>query len=761
MGVLTMKVKKTLLSTQHRIVCSTAVAFFALLLAFAHQKVITEKTICQSPMFSDRVLNFQKILFGAISGVCYLYFCKYIRGSFRLEGGDSFHSAHRMNLFICFLSATSGFLQFIDYFETTCEDQYGVQSPVLQWIEWQISVPLMFYLNIILDDRKDSISLNDAFVIFCAWASISSCWALNFSFAPEISVLFISSSTVFMGVSLTLNVYLARETYVSVKSLVDGTEKKCALELAYLNNVRRKYNASIFLLEFFPVFAIIYFAGLLMYIDKETVLILFLFFNFAAKLMFSLYVMDAHHDILDPSSYALLVEEKANASRRAFLRYVLHEVRVPLNSISMGLNLLEDEGNGNGSGETILMIKEAVSFMTDTLNDVLSIQKIEEGKLELEYEEFYTKDVLKTVRHSLWGQMVAKSLRLVEKMDDDIPVKVRGDRFRIEHVIANFVSNAVKFSPEGGCITITVKVVQGSGDEVAQHGHQIIEFTVRDEGTGISKEDQKKLFTHYSQINPGAMQAGKGTGVGLAICRETVLLHGGRIGVRSNEITATEKGYSEFFFSIEFEVVQGADNGKSKAGKNSRAGNDSIKETSYVNKSPPLDNGQILCLGEREQAVSLKDFGTWNVLVTDDVDSNRKLLVMLLKRKGITSHQANDGLLCLEYVDKNPNYFDVIFMDNMMPNMIGTEAIATLRQRNYEGIIIGLTGDAMDEDVENFMSSGADIVMVKPLSVPQLNLILSHLSEHGFDHTANMEGYKKNGNKTKLQLSCQSKKASK
>ena len=121
LDVLTMKVKNTLLSTQHRTVCSTVVAFFVLLLAFAHQKVITEKTICQSPMFSDRVLNFQKILFGAISGVCYLNFCKYIRGSFRLEGGDSFHSAERMSLFFCFLSAISGFLQFIEYFETTCE----------------------------------------------------------------------------------------------------------------------------------------------------------------------------------------------------------------------------------------------------------------------------------------------------------------------------------------------------------------------------------------------------------------------------------------------------------------------------------------------------------------------------------------------------------------------------------------------------------------------------------------------------------------
>ena len=406
---------------------------------------------------------------------------------------------------------------------------------------------MMFYLNIALDDRKTSLTFADGFVILCSWASIASCWLLNFHLPSEFSLILLTLSTLFMFVALVLNVFLARSTYTSIKAVVDSAEKKCVIEQQYFRVVTRKYNASIFLLQVFPLFAIIYFLGFLEYIDKESVLIGFLVMNFLAKMMFSLWIMDAHHDILDTNTYVLLAEQKANASRRSFLRYVLHEVRVPLNSISMGLLLLDGE-NKSESGETITMMREAVSFMSDTLNDVLSIQKIEEGKLELQYENFLISDMLKTVHHSLRGQMVAKGLRMIVELDNDVPAKVSGDRFRIEHVLANILSNAVKFSPHDGTVTVTVKTVPRAADQEARLGYQIVEFTVIDEGVGISEEDQKKLFTHYTQIDPRSLQEGKGTGVGLAICKETIHLHEGRIGVRSKKGRLLRKEAANFSF---------------------------------------------------------------------------------------------------------------------------------------------------------------------------------------------------------------------
>ena len=140
-----------------------------------------------------------------------------------------------------------------------------------QWIEWQVSVPMMFYLNIALDDKKKSLTMSDSFIIFCSWASIASCWLLNFNFSSKSSVLLITSSTVFMAIALVVNVYISRSSYMDVKTLIDSSDKKCVLEDQYFRVLRRKYNASTFLLQIFPIFALVYFAGLLKYIDNDSV----------------------------------------------------------------------------------------------------------------------------------------------------------------------------------------------------------------------------------------------------------------------------------------------------------------------------------------------------------------------------------------------------------------------------------------------------------------------------------------------------------
>jgi signal transduction histidine kinase len=131
--------------------------------------------------------------------------------------------------------------------------------------------------------------------------------------------------------------------------------------------------------------------------------------SFLAKSIFAEIVLDEHLDALDPSALDLLTERRANESRRNFLRYVFHEVRVPLNSITMGLHLLSDsEALDEAGRETVSMMKEASAYMGETLNDVLSIQKIEDGKLELQFDRFLIKNVLHTVCNSLKGQVDSK-----------------------------------------------------------------------------------------------------------------------------------------------------------------------------------------------------------------------------------------------------------------------------------------------------------------------------------------------------------------
>lgn len=280
-----------------------------------------------------------------------------------------------------------------------------------------------------------------------------------------------------------------------------------------------KFASAVYLCFMFPTFPVAYFAGLFEYISMDVCLAVILALNFVSKMLFSLFVMNAHMCTIDPNLYRLVAEEEANESRRSFLRYVFHKVRVPLHSVCMGLHLLESNELDGDDVETVTMMKNATSFMSDTLNDVLSIQKIEEGKIELLFADFLISDVTTCVQLSLRGQLVDKELKLIIDVQSDVPKCVKGDCFRIQHVLANLLSNAIKFSPMGATITILVecrpppslKVRKSPVKEKpdAAQFSQII-FTVIDEGVGISEADQSKLFKPFSQISPGELQQGKG-----------------------------------------------------------------------------------------------------------------------------------------------------------------------------------------------------------------------------------------------------------
>ena len=206
-----------------------------------------------------------------------------------------------------------------------------------------------------------------------------------------------------------------------------------------------------------PLFPLFYFLAVGKLLDKELAMAIIIVLSFFSKLFFSLLILETHISLINPNYVELLAARKANNSRRAFLKYVFHEVRVPLNSICMGLQLLqESETIVDEDRETVEMMKEATHFMSETLNDVLSIQKIEEGKLDLHFEPFNVSDVLNTVKLSLRNQITAKGVVLECTISASVPNGLNGDRFRVEHVLANLLSNAIKFSMEKSTIRICV-----------------------------------------------------------------------------------------------------------------------------------------------------------------------------------------------------------------------------------------------------------------------------------------------------------------
>jgi len=435
------------------------------------------------------------------------------------------------------------------------------------------------------------------------------------------------------------------------------------------------------------------------------------------------------------------------------LRYVFHEVRVPLNSISMGLHLLQEELNldpvtNASSLETLEMMKEASQFMSDTLNDVLSIQKIEEGKLEIVPKPFHLVDIVKTVSLSLKGQIDSKQLVYSTEIAQNCPAVVVGDRSRIEHVLANLLSNAIKFSASGS--KLLVKVTFG------EYKENCVTVAVHDEGVGISQENLKKLFRNYMQIDPDKQQGGCGTGIGLVICKEIIEMHKGEIGCTSKLRTGDDftSGGSVFYFTVPFPVVPktntSEENSSTSKSSSTSAGatteepksDEQHQKSSQHSQSDKKTSSSDGLLGEEsfakvEHPISKFPMNKFVVLIVDDVASNRKILRALLLKKGIDCDMVEDGQKCLDIVAAKTNdHYDIVFMDSIMPVMNGITATMALRKLGFRNKIAGLTGNAMDDDIQKFIDAGADLVFSKPLPISLLNEFLLDCEINGTGRSA-------------------------
>eukprot|EP01041_Mallomonas_annulata_P001163 gene1163-2257_t len=538
-----------------------------------------------------------------------------------------------------------------------------------------------------------------------------------------------------------------------------------------------------------PSFPIFYFLGLSKIISTDMTQFLFILANVSTKLLFSSVAMENHVQVM---RLALQVEERSNEARRAFMRFIMHDVRVPLNSITMGIDVLSGKKSNKDEFEleALEMMREASMFMGETLNCVLDMQKIEEGKLQLTFAPFSIVTMVKTVCLALKGTIAQKGLRLVQEIESSLPSYVMGDRSRIEHILANLLSNGLKFSPPGGRVTIRVMTIHPhshsnptSSSPTSLHLRSFrippsnlatatasseevwIKFSVTDEGPGISEENQRRLFQPFMQVDAGTLQGGGGSGVGLCICKQMVELHGGTIGVTS----ALEQG-STFSFILPLPSVSQQpipipigeslsssmeySSSASPKDKNNDKNDDRVKDsdndrdgdrdkrrhrvllTDSLSLTLATSFSRISSSSQMKRFRPLSSQSSVGVniskaLITDDVLSNRRLLSYLLKQEGVECEEAVDGALAVEAVDRNLDSFDIIFMDNQMPNMNGMLATRAIRALGYDRFIIGLTGTAMDDEVAAFLEAGADMVFIKPMKGEYLKELLRFCRRYG------------------------------
>jgi len=386
-------------------------------------------------------------------------------------------------------------------------------------------------------------------------------------------------------------------------------------------------------------------------------------------------------------------QEAENASRAKgeFLSHMSHEIRSPLNAVIGMINIATDENDIDSIKLYLGKADNAAKHVLGVINDILDMSKIESNKLDLSYSEFDFGKMMTNIVDVTGIRAQEKHQQIVVKMNPNIPSLVISDELRLAQVITNLMTNAIKFTPENGKVTLSAEKLDEKDGEIT------IRIEVADSGIGISPEQQKKLFQAYNQADSSITSKFGGTGLGLVITKRIIELMQGTIWIESE----LGKG-AKFIFTIK------------------------------VKPGPPQAAGITASAGasERIKASDLHLQG-YTILAAEDMDFNREVLAKYLEKTGVTIDFAENGKICVDKFKKNPDKYCLIFMDINMPEMTGDEATKVIRaldmKKAKEIPIVAMTADVFKEDVEKCLSIGMNDHISKPI-VPKI--VYAKLKQH-------------------------------
>jgi hypothetical protein len=363
-----------------------------------NNEISTTSTICRSEEFAPWTKYITLLLLGGSLSQTSIHFFRIFITShgFSINGHIRHPKATYTIFFLSIIQSIALLCTFFDLIKHSCEDFLGVRTSPFMWFEWFSYLPLMFFCVSMLDVKRTVPKPIDYMIEFFGGISIVTLFSGNMLSLPHYFVwFFFILSHILMTVAVALQQYEAwkalvacRQEYREMKESVGESFAKEIID--NLQVAKCKMNCNIFISINFTVFPLFYYLKLTHYLTADECYIALLICTFFSKILFSQILLDSHITILDPNKFIILEEKKrSEESKLMFLRYVFHEVRVPLNSLSLGLQLLHDSTTIVPSDmETINMMQEAAHFMTETLNDVLSLQKIEQGMFELEIKPF-------------------------------------------------------------------------------------------------------------------------------------------------------------------------------------------------------------------------------------------------------------------------------------------------------------------------------------------------------------------------------------
>ena len=518
---------------------------------------------------------------------------------------------------------------------------------------------------------------------------------------------------------------------------------------------------------------------------------------------------------------ALNHAQTANRSKSVFLANMSHEIRTPINAIVGMSTIGKSTGDTEKKNYAFGRIEDASKHLLGIINDILDMSKIETNKFELSPSEFNFERMLQQVVNIVSFRMEDKEHKFKIYLDRKIPEFLVGDDQRLVQVITNLVGNAIKFTPDGGSITVGTYYLDEDKD-----GFCTIKILVKDTGIGISPEQQEQLFLHFHQAEETISRKFEGTGLGLTISKSIVEMMGGKITIESelgkgstfaftarlkkslqNEQKSTKRPnwenlktlvvdddldtlafvklilrdsgascdtavsgeealklveqnrkYDIYLIDWKLPGIDGVELAGILKGKTEKSENVSVimfsaaawshveenAKKAGVNKflSKPLFPSTIRnaisdCLGisqksapneqEHEQEHTMPVFPGRHILLAEDVEINREIVLTLLEPTHLEIDCAENGLAAVRMYTEAPEKYDMIFMDLQMPEMDGLEATRRIRAfeterkkaqisgRPQEVPIIAMTANVFKEDIENCINAGMNSHVGKPL----------------------------------------------
>ena len=376
-----------------------------------------------------------------------------------------------------------------------------------------------------------------------------------------------------------------------------------------------------------------------------------------------------------------VLAEEATSLQEQFLANMSHEIRTPMNGITGMTELLLETKLTEEQLDFTSTIKRSSDSLLVIINDILDFSKIRAGKLTIEKIDFTLSEVAENIKKIFQFRVSEKGLVFHFEIDDDVPLELNGDPYRLNQILVNLAGNALKFT-QNGSITIRVALETRTPDEV------VLSFAIADTGIGIPEDKLVEIFESFTQASLGTTRNYGGTGLGLAITKQLLELQKGAISVESKI-----NGGSTFRFTMPYGLA--------------------------TTRNPSIFSGK-----------DIKQYGSFlndrKFLVAEDNEVNQKVMRHVLIKAGARVDVAGNGLEAIEFLKKNQDY-SIIIMDLQMPQMDGYAATKYIRNIMHIATpIVAMTASVLKGEKEKCISIGMNDYISKPFDFSFLYNRISH-----------------------------------